>query len=36
MGWIGVDLDGTLAESRTGQGARIGKPVGPMMQRIRR
>ncbi|CAK8738294.1 hypothetical protein SODG_001993 [Sodalis praecaptivus] len=36
MGWIGVDLDGTLAESRTGQGTRIGKPVVPMMQRIRR
>ncbi|WP_406706530.1 hypothetical protein [Sodalis sp.] len=34
MGWIGVDLDGTLAESRTGQGARIGKPVESMMQRI--
>lgn len=36
MGWIGVDLDGTLAGSGTGQGARIGKPVGPMMRRVRR
>ncbi|WP_406706992.1 hypothetical protein [Sodalis sp.] len=36
MGWIGVDLNGTLAEARTGQGTRIGKPVVPMMQRIRR
>lgn len=36
MGWIGGDLDGTLAESRAGQGACIGKPVGAMVHRIRR
>ncbi|MEN3260027.1 hypothetical protein AAH678_14965 [Sodalis endosymbiont of Spalangia cameroni] len=36
MGWIGVDLDGTLNELRTGQGTRIGVPARPMMQRIRR
>ncbi|MEL5512364.1 hypothetical protein PTR77_08535 [Serratia bockelmannii] len=34
MGWIGVDLDGTLAEYRPGQGSRIGKPIKAMVNRI--
>jgi len=33
--WIGVDLDGTLAESSGRKGAPIGKPVPAMMQRVR-
>lgn len=31
-GWIGVDLDGTLAEYHGWNGGKIGKPI-PMMQR---
>lgn len=35
--WIGVDLDGTLAEYRGGVGPEeIGKPVSAMVERIRR
>lgn len=33
--WIGVDLDGTLSESVDRITARIGKPVPPMMRRVR-
>lgn len=33
-GWIGVDLDGTLAEQRPGQTG-IGKPVPAMLKRVR-
>ncbi|WJV52935.1 hypothetical protein PCO82_04955 [Pectobacteriaceae bacterium CE90] len=35
MGWIGVDLDGTLAQYKTGQGAAIGKPIAPMAKRVK-
>ena len=36
-GWIGVGLDGTLAEYDEWRGAQyIGKPVGPMMKRVKR
>lgn len=36
-GWIGVGLDGTLAETREWRGPQhIGKPIGPMMRRVRR
>lgn len=35
-GWIGVDLDGTLAEYNTGDGVEtIGKPIVPMMERVK-
>lgn len=35
-GWIGVDLDGTLAEYTTWQGVtHIGKPIQPMVDRIK-
>lgn len=36
-GWIGVDLDGTLAhyESRQGVGF-VGAPIGPMVDRVKR
>lgn len=34
-GWIGVDLDGTLAEY-TGSIGAVGKPVALMMNRVRR
>ena len=34
-GWIGVDLDGTLAEYTSWQGIdHIGRPIKPMVQRI--
>lgn len=33
-GWIGVDLDGTLAEYHPRNGGTIGAPVGPMIQRV--
>ena len=40
MGWIGVDLDGTLAEYHPGQQmvlkAQIGPPIMPMVNRIKR
>jgi len=38
-GWIGIDLDGTLAEDDGGQkhdATHIGRPVKPMVQRVRR
>lgn len=36
-GWIGVDLDGTLATYEGWQGPRhIGKPVQPMIERVKR
>ncbi|WP_039045787.1 hypothetical protein [Plesiomonas shigelloides] len=35
MGWIGVDLDGTLAQYNVGQGSTIGKPVAPMLKRVK-
>lgn len=36
-GWIGVDLDGTLAEYNGWQGAsHIGKPVPLMVERVKR
>lgn len=35
-GWIGVDLDGTLAEYHCWKGIEhIGKPIDPMMARVR-
>ena len=35
-GWIGVDLDGTLAKSVKAQtGEEIGAPIGPMVQLVR-
>lgn len=35
MGWIGVDLDGTLAEYKSGTGGEfIGKPIQPMLIRV--
>lgn len=34
--WIGVDLDGTLAEITGSTGKRIGKPVQPMLDRVKR
>jgi hypothetical protein len=33
-GWIGVDLDGTLAHYESGQYPDIGKPLEPMVNRI--
>lgn len=36
MGWIGVDLDGTLAHYESGQYPEIGEPIEPMVQRILR
>lgn len=33
--WIGVDLDGTLAEYN-GQLSGIGDPINPMMNRVKR
>lgn len=36
-GWIGVDLDGTLAQYDTWQGAsHIGEPVPAMLERVKR
>ena len=35
MGWIGVDLDGTLAEYHGWNGG-IGKPIAPMVERVKR
>lgn len=32
LGWIGIDLDGTLAESHTGE--QIGKPIVSMVNKI--
>jgi hypothetical protein len=37
MGWIGVDLDGTLAEYTGWKGpGQIGKPVPAMVERVKR
>lgn len=37
QGWIGVDLDGTLAEYHGWKGAgHVGAPIGPMVERVRR
>ena len=33
-GWIGVDLDGTLAYYDGWNGGRIGAPIKPMVQRV--
>lgn len=33
--WIGVDLDGTLAYYRKGQGPTIGEPIPAMMNRVK-
>ncbi|MBM5575595.1 hypothetical protein [Deefgea sp. CFH1-16] len=33
--WIGVDLDGTLAEYHGAMGSAIGEPVKPMLARVR-
>ncbi|MHB9009227.1 MAG: hypothetical protein ACYDC1_20140, partial [Limisphaerales bacterium] len=36
-GWIGVDLDGTLAHYDGWQGAQyIGDPIAPMVERVQR
>lgn len=36
-GWIGVDLDGTLAKYESGQGvAFVGEPVPKMIERVKR
>ncbi len=35
MGWIGVDLDGALAEHQGWDGG-IGKPIAPMVERVKR
>lgn len=34
-GWYGVDLDGTLAEYESGQWPEIGKPIMPMVNRVK-
>ena len=34
-GWIGVDLDGTLAHYEGWNGGSIGKPIAPMVNRVR-
>ena len=36
MGWIGVDLDGTLAHYESGQWPEIGEPIVPMVNRVKR
>lgn len=36
MGWIGVDLDGTLAVYRGWNGGAIGEPVPLMVERVKR
>lgn len=35
-GWVGVDLDGTLAHYTGWDGGKIGVPVGPMVARVKR
>lgn len=35
MGWIGVDLDGTLAKYKSGQGSKIGDPVPQMVSKLK-
>lgn len=34
-GWIGVDLDGTLAKYDGWKGGEIGEPIEPMVRRVR-
>lgn len=34
--WIGVDLDGTLAVTTSTTGKQIGRPVQPMLSRVKR
>jgi len=34
-GWIGVDLDGTLAVYHSGQHAEIGAPIRPMVELVK-
>lgn len=34
-GWIGVDLDSTLAHYEGWNGGEIGQPIAPMMDRVR-
>ena len=34
-GWIGVDLDGTLAEYHGWLGGAVGKPIKPMVDRVK-
>lgn len=36
MGWIGVDLDGTLAEYHGWNGGVIGRPVPAMLTRVKK
>jgi len=36
MSWIGVDLDGTLAEYHGWNGGKIGPPVPAMLERVKR
>ncbi|WP_186369352.1 hypothetical protein [Yersinia bercovieri] len=36
MGWIGVDLDGTLAEYKTEQKGKIGRPILGMTKRVKK
>ena len=36
MGWIGVDLDGTLAEYNGWKNGEIGEPVPAMLERVKR
>lgn len=36
MGWIGVDLDGTLAHYESGQWPEIGEPIPKMYDRVKR
>lgn len=37
MAWTGVDLDGTLAEYHgMSTGSKIGDPIGPMVERVKR
>lgn len=35
MAWIGVDLDGTLAEYEGNHHSHIGKPLQPMVDRVK-
>ncbi len=35
-GWIGVDLDGTLAHYERWDDGKIGKPIKPMVDRVKR
>jgi hypothetical protein len=35
LGWIGVDLDGTLAHYEGWDEGKIGKPIAPMVERVK-